>query len=269
MRPDPTYLAQTKEFWAHIRTISQQVGYTQRGKGTIKVPTLAEIRAAFLTLGLSTTHIVSAQGVLTPFGQTVLDYFAFRAHILNTIVQRQLMDGVAAKSSFIRLKQELKPRCPLPMNKRKLSPTGSTPAIPFRNWLKTIVSAKTKSRKPSDSSSGALPEAPFLLIDRCAWSRRLDEALRSAGIPFIAHHERFADNLPDEDWLPVAGSQGWIVITRDNKVIAFVLASGNASAEDTARLVVELYPKILRKASSSIPPAMFSVTLSGGINPVG
>lgn len=111
----------------------------------------------------------------------------------------------------------------------------------------------------------------------------MDEALRNAGIPFIAHRERFADNLPDEDWLAIAGTEGWIVITRDknirrkpneikayrdNKVIVFVLASGNASAEITARLVVELYPKILRKAKSSTPPAMFSVTLSGGINPV-
>lgn len=110
-----------------------------------------------------------------------------------------------------------------------------------------------------------------------------DEALRSAGIPFIAHHERFADNLPDEDWLGVAGTEGWIVITRDknirrkpneikayrdNNVIAFVLASGNASAEDTAKLVVALYPRILRKTRAVKPPAMFSVTLAGGISPV-
>ena len=111
----------------------------------------------------------------------------------------------------------------------------------------------------------------------------MDGALRDAGIPFIAHHERFPDNLPDEDWLAVAGAEGWIVVTRDknirrkpneikayrdNKVTAFVLASGNASAEHTARLVVELYPKMLRKAQAAKPPAMFSVTLAGGINPV-
>lgn len=111
----------------------------------------------------------------------------------------------------------------------------------------------------------------------------MDGALRDAGIPFIAHHERFPGNLPDEDWLAVAGAEGWIVVTRDknirrkpneikayraNKVIVFVLASGNASAEHTARLVVELYPKMLRKARAAKPPAMFSVTLAGGINPV-
>jgi len=47
-----------------------------------------------------------------------------------------------------------------------------------------------------------------------------------------------------------------------------VLASGNASAADTARLVIDLYPKILHKAKAAKPPAMFSVTLAGGINPV-
>ncbi|MGH8865669.1 MAG: DUF7690 domain-containing protein [Burkholderiales bacterium] len=39
MNPDPRFLAQSKEFWANVRTISQEVGYTQRGQGTIKVPT--------------------------------------------------------------------------------------------------------------------------------------------------------------------------------------------------------------------------------------
>lgn len=83
--------------------------------------------------------------------------------------------------------------------------------------------------------------------------------------------------------MEVAGREGWIVLTRDQairrkpnelkafreaKLIMFALASGNASAEDTARLVVMLYPKMLRKAKSATPPAMFSVTLSGSINPV-
>lgn len=81
----------------------------------------------------------------------------------------------------------------------------------------------------------------------------------------------------------MAGQEGWIVLTRDKMirrkpnelaafrdhgVVVFALASGNASAEDTARLVVELYPRILRKARGVKPPAMFSVTLAGGISPV-
>lgn len=146
-----------------------------------------------------------------------------------------------------------------------------------------MASAKRKSKRLSASSSGAPPDAPLLFIDRCAWSRRLDQALRQAGIPFIAHREKFADDCPDEDWLDVAGREGWIVVTRDKairrkanelrafrdaSVIAFALASGNASAEDTARLIVGLYRKILGKARGCKPPAMFSVTLTGTISVV-
>jgi len=146
-----------------------------------------------------------------------------------------------------------------------------------------MASAKTKSKKRSASSSVAPPDAPPLFIDRCAWSRRLGEALRGAGIPYIAHHEKFEPACPDDEWLKVAGNAGWIVLTRDkairrkpnelrafceHKVIAFALASGNASAEDTARLVVGLYPKLLRKTKSAKPPAMFSVTLAGTISPI-
>ena len=55
---------------------------------------------------------------------------------------------------------------------------------------------------------------------------------------------------------------------RENKVIAFALASGNASAEDTAQLVVALYPQFLRKVRAAKPPVMFSVTLAGTISQV-
>lgn len=146
-----------------------------------------------------------------------------------------------------------------------------------------MASAKRKSKKPSASNGAAPLDGPPLFIDRCAWSRRLGEALRDADIPFIIHDEKFAKDCEDVDWLPVVGREGWIVITRDKnirrkpnelkafreaKVIAFTLASGNTSAEDTARLVVALYPKILRKVRGAKPPAMFSITLIGKINPV-
>lgn len=109
--------------------------------------------------------------------------------------------------------------------------------------------AKKKSKKPSASSSASPPDNPPLFIDRCAWSRRLGEALKEASISFIAHHEKFDPACPDDVWLEVAGREGWIVIThdknirrkpnelkayRDHKVVAFALASGNASAADTA-----------------------------------
>lgn len=102
-----------------MRTISQEVGYTERGQGTIKVPLLAEVRAALEGLALGSQHIASHADDITPFGEALLAYFAFRARVLNDTVRRQLMDKAAAEREFNRLKRNLKPTCPLPLNKQK------------------------------------------------------------------------------------------------------------------------------------------------------
>lgn len=142
---------------------------------------------------------------------------------------------------------------------------------------------KKKSKKHSASNNAAPPDTPVLFIDRCAWSHKLGEALTSIGAPFIPHHDKFKPACPDEEWLEVAGKQGWIVLTRDKNirrkpnelrafrdhgVIGFVLTSGDASAADTAALVTAIYPKLIRKAKTTNPPAMFSITLAGAINSI-
>ena len=53
---------------------------------------------------------------------------------------------------------------------------------------------------------------------------------------------------------------------RESGVIVFVVTAGDASAADTAELVKRLYAKLIRKAQSTKPPAMFSVTHSGAVN---
>lgn len=145
---------------------------------------------------------------------------------------------------------------------------------------------KKKSKKLSASSNAAQPSYPLLFIDRCAWSIRLGEALKAKGIKFTPHHEHFEQACPDVDWLPVVGKNGWVVITRgknirrkpnelqafkNNDVLAIVLSSGSssqASAADTAELVVRLYPKLMRKIQAVKPPAMFTVTLMGTISSI-
>lgn len=119
MRADPRFIRQPKEFWAHVRTISQEVGYTDRRTKAIRIPTLAEIHEEFQRLHLSTSHIADDDGNLTAFGQRLFEYFAFRANVLNNIVQEQLMNKHAAQAEFKRLRRQLNPTCPLPMNKQK------------------------------------------------------------------------------------------------------------------------------------------------------
>lgn len=113
-------MGQSKEFWAHVRTISQEIGYTERGTRAIRVPSIAEIRAAFNRLNLSTDHLIAQQGELKPFGELLMDYFSFRASALNDRVRHDLMDKAAAEALFKRLRgRRRKVSCPLPMNKQK------------------------------------------------------------------------------------------------------------------------------------------------------
>lgn len=119
MRADPRFLSQTPEFWANVRTISQEVGYTLRGSSTIRVPTLEEVHSTFSRMKLSTYHIASAGDALESFGETLFSYFEHRANVLNDFVRPQLMDKAAAEKEFNCLKKRLRPTCPLPMNKQK------------------------------------------------------------------------------------------------------------------------------------------------------
>jgi len=95
------------------------VGYTSRATKGIHIPTLAEIRKEFKQLELSTAHIADDFDVVTSFGQLVLDYYKYRAHVLNTSVKGWLMKKADAELEFNKLKAQLNPKCPLPMNKQK------------------------------------------------------------------------------------------------------------------------------------------------------
>jgi hypothetical protein len=118
VKPHPRFLGLDKTFWANVRTTSQQVGYTVRGKGLIKVPTPGEIAAALQDIGLGTAHICDDSERPTKLGRLLHDYFEYRAATLNTIVEPQLMDVDEARKLFERLRAALAPTRPAPMNKQ-------------------------------------------------------------------------------------------------------------------------------------------------------
>lgn len=127
MQPDDRFVRQPKEFWANIRTISQKVGYTVRPKrqpgvkgltGPIKVPVPSEIRAAYESLNLTTAHLFEDGTNPTALGLRVLEYFQFRADILNAVVEPLLMDAEQARKLYERLRRKSKRRTAVPMNKQ-------------------------------------------------------------------------------------------------------------------------------------------------------
>ncbi|MGB7925269.1 MAG: hypothetical protein WCF57_18670 [Pyrinomonadaceae bacterium] len=119
MKANNLFLNQPKHFWANVRSISQHLGYTARGTGQIKVPSLIEMRRTMQELGLSSAHIVDEQGQPTEFGRILSAYFEYRAGVLNNYVSAQLMDVARARDTFQELRGRLCPTCPLPLNKQK------------------------------------------------------------------------------------------------------------------------------------------------------
>lgn len=122
-----------------------------------------------------------------------------------------------------------------------------------------------------------------LFIDRCAWSKKLGEALDLAKIPYVTHHSLFAPDAADEDWLTAVKDNGWVILTRDKNIrykanehralvdaglFMFVLTQGGLSAEETARIVTQAYPQICKVISKSTPPAIFSLTRTAEVNPL-
>ena len=119
MKPDPKFTNCPQEFWANVRIISQELGYTERTQSKIKVYSAEEIRSVMKGLGLEEKHLLDGSGKETPFAKLLLAYFEYHAEVLNTKVEPLLMDKKRAKKEFLELKKKLRPSCPIPMNKQK------------------------------------------------------------------------------------------------------------------------------------------------------
>lgn len=117
MKANPQFANLPKSFWATVRSLSQQIGYTRRGEGQVKVPSVGEMRQAFVKLSLDPTH-VGDDSSPTQLAVKLHDYFKYRADVLNTYVEPRLMDDKRAALEFELLKAELSPTCPLPANKQ-------------------------------------------------------------------------------------------------------------------------------------------------------
>ncbi len=119
MKPNTKFSKMDKSFWAAVRTISQETGYTDRRTKLIKVPTVNNIVKAFDELSLDQERIIDQNGSPTAITDVLIEYFKYRAEILNSYVEPRLMDVKRASECFRRMQEKYSPSCPLPMNKQK------------------------------------------------------------------------------------------------------------------------------------------------------
>lgn len=179
MKADLRFLTQPQEFWANVRTISQEVGYTERGTKSIKIPSLKAIRDKFDKLGLNASHIARTDNTLTDFGQRLFDYFTFRAEVLNDTVQGHLMNKESAETEFNRLKSSLTSKCKLPMNKQ----TGDKKNHSFLTCIVNMLVEDNIGDAPCDYDPRSLTTMTHDARPLRTLSRRVDGAFPSVVNP--------------------------------------------------------------------------------------
>jgi hypothetical protein len=117
VKPNNKFLHQPKSFWASVRSLSQEIGYTSGGK--LLIPSYKLMADAFSKLELDSTAIVDGSGQPTVLAVLLREYFEHRAEVLTNQVEPRLMDQHRAKKVYEDLYEKIKPKCPIPMNKQK------------------------------------------------------------------------------------------------------------------------------------------------------
>src|SRR5437867_10496404 len=140
-----------------------------------------------------------------------------------------------------------------------------------------------KSKRRSAASSGSTPPSPALVffVDRSLGQKIIAEKLRQSGVQVQIHDAHFPQNAPDEDWISEVGRQGWVVLTKDDriryrpaaldayrrhKVRVFIFGSGEMKAQEMAEAFVRALPKISRFALKKPAPFFARITRSGVVS---
>jgi len=104
------------------------------------------------------------------------------------------------------------------------------------------------------------------------------EALRQAGAVVESHDDHFAQDAPDEDWIPDVSRRGWVILAKDKNIRrwrgereavlvlgarVFTLCSGNLRGAEMARLFVRHIAEMEALAAGLAPPFVAVVGQNG------
>lgn len=177
MLPDSRFLNQPKSFWANVRTISQHLGYTKNKQ--VKVHDLETIVKALTDLDLGSQHVIDSGGDPTGMGQMLIDYFAYRADLLNNTVEPRLMDAAKAEALYKKIKARTKSTLPVIMNKQKGKKKKPLYLTNMVNWLiDDNTDGLPFDSDPNELTTFTRADAPLRTM-----ARRVDGAFSSAVNP--------------------------------------------------------------------------------------
>jgi hypothetical protein len=100
-------------------------------------------------------------------------------------------------------------------------------------------------------------------------------------VRYEQHVTHFARGVRDEEWLPLVGKNGWVLLTTDkqlrynllerralqrNAVREFVFASGNISGAEMAEALALAIPKMRKLCRRIHPPFVAAITRGGEVH---
>ena len=119
---------------------------------------------------------------------------------------------------------------------------------------------------------------PVLFLDRNLGKHVIAEALRSAGICVEVHDDHLPIDAPDEDWITLAGRNGWIVLTKDkniryrhaqlasikkNATRIIVIRAKNTTGPEVAQMLLKGKNRIYRFHRSEDAPLVAAIYRDG------
>ncbi|HUS59169.1 MAG TPA: hypothetical protein VM141_10995 [Planctomycetota bacterium] len=179
MKANDEFVNQPKSFWACVRKISEEVGYTAKGQNRASVPSLDQISSAMASAGLDSSLFTSSSTGSICLAESLYQYFNYRADVLNRFVEPRLMDPVQAKKEFRSMKKLLCPRCPLPMNKQK----GEKKAPAYLTGMVNMIIEANAGGMPCDFDPRKLTIFTRANMPLGTLARRVDGAFPSTVNP--------------------------------------------------------------------------------------
>lgn len=149
-----------------------------------------------------------------------------------------------------------------------------------------MAARQSRSKKPFVGSAHFLspsqPEDFALYLDEnLCNARAIVETLTKHAVPFKRHLNHFDRGTPDETWLPLVGSKGWLLLTTDkrirynflekraleqNSIREFVFTSGNMSGQEMAAALELALPKMRKLCRKVKPPFVAAITRAGEVH---
>ena len=144
-----------------------------------------------------------------------------------------------------------------------------------------MIAKNQRSKKRSDANSERQPDKIVLFLDRNLGKHVIAEALLAAGHPVEIHDDHLPVNAPDEDWIKLISSRGWIGVTKDKRIRyrsaeistikeyrarVIVIRAKNQTGTELAEILLKYHSRIQKFVTREKAPFIAGINRSGTIS---